>query len=297
MENQPLMENQPGLELPETKKSHTLLAVIISVVVTAAIAGGGVYFWANQIQSKLSGEIVDLKNDIDQLKQQAEISQTTNQESGRTDGQDFGTKYYEYKLQTQYEKWDQQLIRRNRQTNEEVAVINSIKEAIPELKAEFNLLLYVFAHPENSEVIFFKSALVDTNNPGGVLYSFNTADSKFTKMKVNDVYNGFYGGFALSPDQTKFIWVPDAQDESGKAQTMYLIDLINDKYSIAVNLSGNETFNAGFFAMSSHFEVSWINEGKIKYAVFDQSKKGTGFDPYSEDKIKSILIGYREINI
>ncbi len=47
MENQPIMENQPGLELPEAKKSHTLLAVIISVVVTAAIAGGGVYFWQN----------------------------------------------------------------------------------------------------------------------------------------------------------------------------------------------------------------------------------------------------------
>ena len=41
------MENQPGLELPETKKSHTLLAVITSVIVTAAIAGGGVYFWQN----------------------------------------------------------------------------------------------------------------------------------------------------------------------------------------------------------------------------------------------------------
>lgn len=51
MENQPIIENQPGLELPETKKGHTFLAVIISVVVTAAIAGGGVYFWQN-IQSE-----------------------------------------------------------------------------------------------------------------------------------------------------------------------------------------------------------------------------------------------------
>ncbi len=47
MENQPIIENQPGLEMPEMKESHTLLAVIISVVVTAAIAGGGVYFWQN----------------------------------------------------------------------------------------------------------------------------------------------------------------------------------------------------------------------------------------------------------
>ena len=293
MENQPIVESQPVLEMPETKKNHTVLAVIISVVVTAAVVGGGVYFWQNQLQSKLSGEIANLQNDIDQLKQQAENSQATSQDNS----QDFGTKYYEYKLQTQYDKWDQQLIRRNRQTEEEMVVIDSIKEALPELKAEFNLLLYIFAQPENSEVVIFKSALVDTNNPGGALYSFSTADSKFTKMKVNDVYSGFFGGFALSPDQTKFVWVPDAQDESGKAQTMYLIDLINDTYSTVVNLLGNETFNAGLYAMSSHFEVSWVNEGKIKYAVFDQSKKGEGFDPYSEATRRSIFIGYREFNI
>jgi hypothetical protein len=291
MENQPIVESQPVLEMPETKKSYTVLAVIISVIVTAAVVGGGVYFWQNQLQSKLSGEIANLQNDIDQLKQQAENSQATSQDNS----QDFGTKYYEYKLQTQYDKWDQHLIRRNRQTGEGMVVIDSIKEALPELKAEFNLLLYIFAQPENSEVVIFKSALVDTNNPGGDLYSFSTADSKFTKMKVNDVYSGFFGGFALSPDQTKFVWVPDAQDESGKAQMMYLIDLINDTYSTVVNLSGNETFNAGLYAMSSYFEVSWVNDEKIKYAVFDQSKKGEGFDPYSEATRRSIFIGYREV--
>lgn len=47
MENQPIVPNQPVLEMPEMKKNHTLLTVIISVVVTAAIVGGGVYFWQN----------------------------------------------------------------------------------------------------------------------------------------------------------------------------------------------------------------------------------------------------------
>ena len=165
------------------------------------------------------------------------------------------------------------------------------------MKAKFNLLLSDFAHPKDSKVVIFKSVLSDTDNPAGVLYSLNTEDDKFTKMKINDVYDGFFGGFAISPNQTKFVWAPDAKDGGGKAQIMYLVDLINDNYRVAVNLSGNETFNAGLFAMSSHFEVSWINDGKIKYAVFDQFKKGEDFDPYPKATRKSILIGYREFNL
>jgi len=53
MENQPIVENQPGLALPETKKSHTFLAVIISVIVTAAIAGGGIYYWQNKLLNEV----------------------------------------------------------------------------------------------------------------------------------------------------------------------------------------------------------------------------------------------------
>lgn len=282
-------------QLDSQKSSFKAIYLISVVVITALIVGGGFYIWTNQKQSTLNEEITNLQNEINQLRQQKENTQTTNQYSS----QDFGTKYYEYKLQTQYDgdKWDQKLIRRNKQTGEETVVIASIKEAIPELKARFNLLLSDFAFPKDSKVVIFKSVLSDTDNPAGVLYSFNTADSKFTKMKINDIYDGFFGGFAISPDQTKFVWAPDAKDESGKAQTMYLVDLLNDKYSIVVNLSGNETFNGGLFAMSSRFEVSWINDRKVKYAVFDQSKKGEGFDPYSDAAIKSILIGYRELSL
>lgn len=72
------MENQPGLELPEAKKNHTVLAVIISVVVTAALVGGGVYFWQNMelktaeensasATQALQQQITTLQNQIAQL--------------------------------------------------------------------------------------------------------------------------------------------------------------------------------------------------------------------------------------
>lgn len=66
MENQPIIENQPGLELPETKKNHTLLAVIISVIVTAAIVGGGVYYWQNMGLKTAEENLANIKQNLQQ---------------------------------------------------------------------------------------------------------------------------------------------------------------------------------------------------------------------------------------
>ncbi|MBI5071805.1 hypothetical protein HZB93_02855 [Candidatus Falkowbacteria bacterium] len=71
MENQPIVENQPVLDIPKPKKGHTVLAVIISVIATAAIAGGGVYFWQNlQLQTaeeNLTNAKQSLQQQIDDL--------------------------------------------------------------------------------------------------------------------------------------------------------------------------------------------------------------------------------------
>ena len=216
--------------------------------------------------------------------------------SRNSDNKILNTENYGYHLQTQYdaEKSDQILIRRNEQTGEEIVIVDSIKKAIPELNKNPNLFLRFFAYPKDSKAIVFKIFLDGRDNPAGALYLFDTETNRFMKMKVNDIYDGFFGGFAISPDQRKLAWIPDAEDESGKAQTLYLIDLVGDEYEIAVNLSANETFNGGRFAMSSHFELNWLDNQKIKYAVFDQSKKQERFDPYDNVSIKTILIGYRE---
>ena len=285
---------QPSSQRSNLKFVYLFLAIIITVL----IVGGGLYMWASQKQSKLNEKIIDLQNEINQPKQQVDDLRAVSHNDNQNNSQDFSTKYYEYKLQTQYgEKWDLKLIRRDRQTGEETVVIASIKEVIPDLKAEFNLLLSDFAHPKDSRMIIFKSVLSSTDNPKGVLYSFNTENNKFTKMNVNDVYNGFFGCFALSPDQTKFVWTHKVnKDGNPSTEVMHLFDLINDEYKAVVNLSENETFDAAYDTMGSYCEMVWVNEEKIKYAVFDQSKKIKGYDSSSEAARKSILIEYREFN-
>ena len=78
MENQPIVANQPVLERPSPKKFPTIVAVIISVVVTAGIVGGGVYYWqsmqlktvqknAASVQQSLQQQITALQNQIAQL--------------------------------------------------------------------------------------------------------------------------------------------------------------------------------------------------------------------------------------
>ncbi len=202
----------------------------------------------------------------------------------------------EYLLRTEYgDILDQSLIKRNKKTKIETVVISSVKNAVPMLKERQNLLLSEFSHPENSQVLIFKSILSETDNPFGFLYSFDTTSQIFTEMKINKIYDGFFGGEILSPDQQKLVWVPDGID--GLAQTMYLIDLVTDSHKVVVKLSGSETFNGGRGAMSSEFPVIWINNSKVQYTIFDQAKKGENFDPFSESQKKAIFIGNREFSL
>jgi len=87
MENQPIVANQPVLEMPKTKRSHTIFAVIISVVVTAAIAGGGVYFWQNMELKTVQNNLATAQNNFTSteqlLKQQITVLQTQLEEKSQ----------------------------------------------------------------------------------------------------------------------------------------------------------------------------------------------------------------------
>ncbi|KKR29370.1 MAG: hypothetical protein UT60_C0003G0047 [candidate division CPR2 bacterium GW2011_GWD2_39_7] len=177
--------------------------------------------------------------------------------------------------------------------SETKTVLYSIKETLPELKKEPGLILNKLAAPKGSDVVFFKSVLNATDNPAGEIYSYNIDKNAFTKMKINEIYSGFFGGFALSPDETRFVWTPDGLENEGDTKTMYFFDLINDSYKASVTLNGNETFNGGMGAMQSYFDIKWPALNKITYSVFDQAKKMTSKD---YDPTKN-LIANREIDL
>lgn len=189
------------------------------------------------------------------------------------------------------EPYDGQLVAIDTRTGEESILVSSIKNALPVLKERSNLTLAVVALPQSGTAIL-KVVLMDTDNSSGDLYSFSPDTLRFTKMKLNERYDGFYDGSTISPSQNFVAWTEGAsQDDevNGNMKYLYVGSLANDTYWIAVTLSGNETLNGGEFAMSSKFDIEWIGEGELRYAVYDQSMKG----PSS----MGTLIEYRTVKI
>jgi hypothetical protein len=54
---------------PQEKKSG-MWPVIIAIIITAVIVGGGIYWWSFQKEAKLNAEIINLQNQISQLTNQ-----------------------------------------------------------------------------------------------------------------------------------------------------------------------------------------------------------------------------------
>jgi hypothetical protein len=165
---------------------------------------------------------------------------------------------------------DQYLIKIDKVTEIGKVVVQSIHDAVPSLDSH---ILRTFAAPTDSELIFFRSILPNSDSPDGSIYSYSTTDNTFKKLAVNSIYHGSTGGFAKYIDDTKFAYIPNIGNDVGNNQELYLIDLLTDTSKKVVTLSGNETFNAGKAALSYCFDLSWSDSSNVKYAVFDQSKK------------------------
>ncbi|GEM_PF-3473603 len=223
----------------------------------------------------------------------AEVSE----EETRTEDKNlYSTHYYDYSLTEVDQDWDQKIVRKDKKTGKEEVIVPSTKEALPFLKERFNLMLVEFSEPEDSDLVFYKVALDGTDNPSGDIYAFDTTHLTFEKMKINEIYDGFFGGFAMAPNGTRFVWIPDPYWNSGEeeARTMYMIDLMADSYEQIVTLSGNETFNGGSHAMSAAINVEWPEENKIVYSVYDASKKEKyNYENDPKGALKALLIAER----
>ncbi len=54
---------------PSPSNNSPLIPIVISILVTAIVVGGGIFGWMNQKQQAMKGEIVSLHNQLDQIKQ------------------------------------------------------------------------------------------------------------------------------------------------------------------------------------------------------------------------------------
>lgn len=174
---------------------------------------------------------------------------------------------------------------------EDHVVLPSIKSLFPELRENSNTLLVVFTSTDHDSVTL-ASVLWGTSGGIGQLYKFTLGPEggSLIAMRVNDAFAKCEGYHKLSPNQ-QYLVCPSRSEEDGKSQIMYLIDLENDSSRSFVTLSGNETLNAGGAYLSGYFEIEWMNDFSLIYAVYDQQKKG--FYINDVDEVKTLLIGYR----
>ena len=190
------------------------------------------------------------------------------------------------------EQYDGPLIAHNIRTGVDTVLVPKVKDALPALRETWNLTIAPFLQPKGALPIF-KTVLKETDNSGGKFYQFNPVTHAFTLMYLNSVYSGFYDGTAVSQDQTHVVWVKDAMGANNeKAQSLYVASFVDDSYDVLVQLSGNETFNGGpSDAMGVQFDIQWIDNSSVRFAVYDQAKK----DAHLYDK--DALIGYRTVRV
>src|SRR5262245_23243572 len=184
------MEENINPTIVPVSSKFPILPVVITAVLAAAITFGATYWF-----------LVRTKPVSD--------NPTPTPVNNQTPQQTYSTSDYRYVLKNLNElkpNWDQQILRVNKQTKEETVVVASVKTALPELKASFNLVLGEFAQPYDSTKVIYNKLLSETDSPPATLYSLDTKTGTLSKMKINDFlgdFPSFRNFIRLSPDKSR----------------------------------------------------------------------------------------------
>lgn len=166
-------------------------------------------------------------------------------------------------------KYDAQITRTHQKTGKKEVVIASVRKTLKDDLKEFNDTLIEYAIPSNSRTIYFRQVKAQTDNPFGVLWSFDVTTKEFTKMNVNSIYKDSVID-AISPDKKKAVALPIEEGvEEGLLQKLYLLDLEKDDSKLLVKLEGNETLDAGFGGLGVQVEISFIDKDNLEFAVYN----------------------------
>ncbi len=142
--------------------------------------------------------------------------------------------------------------------------------------------MMLFAQPQELESVILNPLSPGSDQPVKKIYKFDLTSGNCQEMEISQILADF-GVRVLSPDQ-KFLAVSLETDE---AKELQLLDLVNDKSSILVELEENETLNGGYGALANHFDIQWIDNQKIQYTVFEDTIKN--YSSKATEKIEDVL--------
>lgn len=186
--------------------------------------------------------------------------------------------------------YDRRLVQMDNITGQSRVIVESVKDAFEILDQEPNLTLGMIAYPLGGDSIVVQTTFAETDQCAGDLYILNIPDLTLKPLtEINAIYTGFCPSFALSPDQVHLAFASHA-DTDGLDQNLYVAHLLNDKIEKNVQLTGNETFNAGRYGLSSFYDMMWQSNTTLTYSIFDQSKKVPSYDVYTSEQATPLLV-------
>lgn len=144
----------------------------------------------------------------------------------------------------------------------------------------------IYAHPENSMKVIMTRFNPGSEKEVSTLYLLYLQNKTCTKLEVSKEL-GAAGARILSPDQAKLA----VALETDEARDLIVLDLLGDTSKTVVTLAEGETLNAGYGALSNHFDIKWLDNEKIQYTVYNDTVKN--FDtkaPAELEKVKEVRI-------
>lgn len=144
----------------------------------------------------------------------------------------------------------------------------------------------MFAQPLDSALVILTQFNPGTDKPVSNLYSLNLQEKECGKLTVTKELSDF-GARVLSPDQSKLA----VALEINEARILKILDLLADESKIVVTLGDGETLNGGYGALSNHFSISWLDNSKIQYTVYEDTYKDYDIDaPETLEKVIEVRI-------
>ena len=144
----------------------------------------------------------------------------------------------------------------------------------------------VYAFSKEKNTLYLASYLGETESPLQITWKFDLTTKKLEplKFKPDTNVNIAAESWLRIPTSNKLkfvkaVYKSEDADKKGFTQQLVLYDLEKESISLLVQLSGSETLNGGYYALSENIDAKWVDENTLEYSVYNQD----GRDEYSDD--------------
>ncbi|HDQ22899.1 MAG TPA: hypothetical protein ENN28_02885 [Candidatus Uhrbacteria bacterium] len=210
----------------------------------------------------------DINSNLNQLDKEADLTSDLEQAEDTEDGVESENGVFDYEIITDEEKM--------------VLQIKTSEVVYQDFKALCGIEMMVYAQPADSGLVILQPFNPGSDRPLSQLFSFNLENGSCVILEISRELSDF-GARVLSPDQNKMALALEADE----AQVLKILDLVNDKALTLVNLPESETLNAGYGALSNHFDIKWLDNKTLQYTVFENTIKN--YPRVAPEQIERVL--------